>query len=66
MTTQVTIESEMKRRFDLIENSEFRQLIADAMAAKGMTQEEFDEDAGLYYMWAANVWCGLENKNGAE
>ena len=62
MTNQVTIESEMKRRMDLVENPKFRQIAIEAAKKMGITAEEWNANkAGLLLMFANEI-CRIENK----
>ena len=62
MKTQVTIESEWKRRMDLVEDPKFRQIAIEAAKKLGITAEEWNANrAGLLLMFANEI-CSLENK----
>ena len=62
MKTQVTIESELKRRMDLVENPKFREIAIEAAKKLGITAEEWNTNrAGLLLMFANEI-CSLENK----
>ena len=62
MNTQVTIESELKRRMDLVEDPKFRQIAIEAAKKLGITAEEWNTNrAGLLLMFANEI-CSLENK----
>jgi hypothetical protein len=62
MKTQVTIESEFKRRMDLMENREFRELCIEGAKKLGITAQEWNENKVGILMFFANEFCGLENK----
>ena len=62
MTTQVTIESEMKRRMDLVEDPKFRQIAIETAKKMGITAEEWNANkAGLLLMFANEI-CRIENE----
>ena len=63
MTTQITIESEFKKRTDLIENAEFRAKVAEYCKQIGMTAKDWNENKAGILMMMANEVCGLENKS---
>ncbi len=61
MTHTITIESEMKRRTDLIENADFRKVCAKAAKQIGITLEEWNENKAVILMHFANQVCKIEN-----
>lgn len=63
MKTQVTFNSEFKRREDLINNAEFRAMCAEYVQKVGITSEEWNTNKAGILMMIANEVCGLENKN---
>jgi len=63
MKTQVTFNSEIKRREDLINNAEFRAMCAEYVQKVGITSEEWNSNKAGILMMIANEVCGLENKN---
>ena len=63
MKTQVTFNSEIKRREDLINNAEFRAMCAEYVQKVGITSEEWNSNKAGLLMMIANEVCGLENKN---
>jgi hypothetical protein len=63
MKTQVTFNSEIKRREDLINNAEFRAMCAEYVQKVGITSEEWNRNKAGILMMIANEVCGLENKN---
>ena len=62
MTTQITIQSEIKRRTDLIENEDFRKLCIKAAKELGITAKEWNENKAMLLFFFANQMCGIENK----
>ena len=63
MATQITIESEFKRRTDLIENPEFRTKVAEYCKSIGMSAKDWNDNKAGILMMMANEVCGLENKS---
>jgi hypothetical protein len=63
MKTQVTFNSEIKRREDLINNAELRAMCAEYVQKVGITSEEWNSNKAGILMMIANEVCGLENKN---
>ena len=63
MTTTITIQSEFKRRTDLIENPEFRKLAVKAAKELGITAQEWNTNKVALLMFFANQFCAIENKN---
>ena len=63
MKTQVTFNSEIKRREDLINNSEFRAMCAEYVQKVGITSEEWNSNKAGILMMIANELCGFENQN---
>jgi len=63
MTTTITIQSEFKRRTDLIENPEFRKLAVKAAKELGITAKEWNTNKVALLMFFANEFCAIENKN---
>lgn len=62
MTTQVTIETEMKRRTDLIESESFRKTAIEICKQIGITAKEWNENKAGILMMLANEYCGIENQ----
>ena len=62
MENQVTIQSELKRREDLIHSVDFRQKCAVAAKELGITKKEWDENKSAILMLMANQYCSLENR----
>lgn len=63
MTTQVTIESELKRRMDLVENAEFRKSCVGIAKKLGISAKDWNENKALLMMMWANEVCRIENEN---
>jgi len=62
MNTQVTFESEWKRRMDLVEDPKFREIAIETAKKMGITAEQWNANrAGLLLMFANEI-CSLENK----
>ena len=62
MANQITIQSEFKRRTDLIDNPEFRKLAVKAAKELGITAEEWNTNKVALLMFFANELCSIENK----
>ena len=62
MANQITIQSEFKRRTDLIDNPEFRKLAVKAAKELGITAEEWNTNKVALLMFFANQLCSIENK----
>lgn len=62
MANQITIQSEFKRRTDLIENPKFRELAVKAAKELGITEEEWNNNKVALLMFFANQLCSIENK----
>jgi hypothetical protein len=63
MTPQVTIETEWKRRTDLIENPEFVKLCVEYAKKLGVSAKEWNENRAGLLMFFANEMCAKENQN---
>ena len=63
MTPQVTIETEWKRRTDLIENPEFVKLCVEYAKKLGVSAKEWNEHRAGLLMFFANEMCAKENQN---
>ena len=61
MTTQTFIQTEMKRRTDLVESVEFRTKCADIAQKMGITAEEWNNNKVAILMYFANEFCKIEN-----
>lgn len=61
-TTEITIESEWKRRTDLIESSDFRKECAKYAKKMGITSQEWDLNKVEIMIIIANEICSHENK----
>jgi hypothetical protein len=59
----ITIESEWKRRTDLIENSEFVKSCIEVSKKLGVTAKEWNENRAGLLMFFANEFCNKENKS---
>ena len=58
------IEAQLKRRFDLIENVEFRKVAIELCKKLGVTASEWNENKADILLFFANEYCGIENKEG--
>lgn len=63
MTPKVTIESEWKRRTDLIENPVFVKLCIKYAKQLGVTAKEWNDNRAGILMFFANEMCAKENQN---
>tara|TARA_R110000782_G_scaffold41019_1_gene94431 strand:- start:173 stop:373 length:201 start_codon:yes stop_codon:yes gene_type:complete len=61
-TSQVTVQSELKRRMDLVNCSKFRALASEAAKKLGITAKEWNENRAAILMMMANQFCGIENE----
>jgi hypothetical protein len=61
MKNEVTMQSEWKRRMDLIENPKFRALCIENVKKLGITAQEWNENKAGILMYFANEFCGYEN-----
>jgi hypothetical protein len=59
----ITIESEWKRRTDLIENSEFVKSCIEVSKKLGVTAKEWNENRAGLLMFFANEFCNKENQS---
>ena len=62
MKAQVTIQTELKRRTDLIENPVFIQKAIEVVKMMGISSEEFNNNRMAILMLIANEFCAIENK----
>ena len=62
MKAQVTIQTELKRRTDLIENPLFIEKAIEAVKMMGISSEEFNNNRMAILMLIANEFCAIENK----
>jgi len=53
-TAEMTIRKEMKKRTDLIEKKEFRELCADWAQQLGVTETQWNENRAKFYLFFAN------------
>lgn len=60
----VTIETEMKRRKDLINNKSFVKDCIEMAKKLGITAEEWNKNKAMILMLWANEYCSIENKLG--
>lgn len=57
------VETEIKRRFDLVEDSEFRSIMADFCKENNLcTAKEWNENRAEILLFLANKVCGIENE----
>ena len=59
---KITIESEFKRRMDLINSLDFRQKAVLIAQKIGVTTEEWNENKPLILLYIANKYCSIENE----
>ena len=62
MENKVTIESEMQRRMDLINNPKFVKSCVESAKKLGITAQEWNQNKVGILMFFANEICGMENK----
>lgn len=63
MNTQtVTINTEMKRRTDLIEDKAFRVMCIETAQKLGISASEWNKNIDIYLMFFANEMCRIENE----
>jgi hypothetical protein len=62
MKAQITIQTELKRRTDLIENPVFIQKAIEVVKMMGISSEEFNNNRMAILMLIANEFCAIENK----
>ena len=62
MNTQVTIQTELKRRTDLIENPVFIQKAIEVVKTMGISVDEFNNNRMAILMLIDNEFCAIENK----
>lgn len=62
MKAQITIQTELKRRTDLIENPVFIQKAIEVVKMMGISSEEFNNNKMAILMLIANEFCAIENK----
>lgn len=58
---KVTLEGELKRRFDLINNETFRSICASKLKEFGMTEKEWNDNRAVICLMMANEICRIEN-----
>jgi hypothetical protein len=58
----ITVKSELKRRFDLAENLEFRKLAIEFCKKTGITSKEWNDNKAQILLFLANKFCGIENE----
>ena len=63
MTPQVTIETEWKRRMELVESPAFIELCVNAAKQLGITAKEWNENRAQLVLFFANEMCAKENQN---
>lgn len=61
-TMKTTIKSELKRRMDLVNDINFREICAKHSELIGITPKEWNENKAIIIMKFANDFCGIENK----
>ena len=57
-----TIQTELKRRTDLIENPVFIQKAIEVVKMMGISANEFNNNKTAILMLIANEFCAIENK----
>lgn len=58
---KVTVEGELKRRFDLVGDINFRIKVAEQMQLAGMTEKEWNDNKAVICLMMANEICRIEN-----
>ena len=58
----VTVKTEWKRRMDLIEDINFRNLCVEYAKKLGVTAKEWNENKAGILLYFANEFCAHENK----
>ena len=61
MEHKVTIENQIERRMNFVEDPKFRKLVAQKMKELGVSPQEWKENAWVYYMYIANEFCAIED-----
>jgi hypothetical protein len=61
-TAQISIESELQRRFELIENSDFRLKCSKLAEQIGISAKEWNENKAAILLYFANQYCKVENE----
>lgn len=61
MSNNVTTASEMQRRIKLVEDVTFRQMVAEKMQEIGVTAQEWEANAAIYWLYMANEICAKED-----
>lgn len=59
--TTVTIESEMKRRTDLVEDPKFIKSCLEIAQKMGISAKEWNQNMAYIVLFFANEYCGIEN-----
>lgn len=62
MVNNVTIESELKRRMDLVNDRSFRIKCSIIARQTGISVEEWNNNKAIILLSMANEYCRLENK----
>jgi len=60
-TSKVTMESELKRRMDLVNDESFRTICAEQMKNSGMTEKEWNDNKAVICLMLANEICRIQN-----
>lgn len=62
MENKVTMQSEWKRRMDLIENPKFRSMCIEGAKKLGITAQEWNQNKAGILMYFANEFCRFQNQ----
>jgi|LakMenEpi03Aug12_release.lakeMendotaPanAssembly.Ray.scaffolds.fasta_scaffold3698756_1 hypothetical protein len=63
MENLVTFKTEWSRREDLINNEDFRKLVAEYVQKIGVSAKTWNENKAGILTYIANEVCGHQNKN---
>ena len=63
MENLVTFKTEWSRREDLINNEDFRKLVAEYVQKIGVSAKTWNENKAGILIYIANEVCGHQNKN---
>ena len=60
------IDKALQRRFDLVENEEFRKAAVELAKKLGVTAKEWNENKIDILLHFANEYCGIEDSEGVK
>ena len=64
MENTVTVQSEFKRRMDLVNNPDFVKSCVESAKKLGITAKEWNENKAMLCLYFANQICAMENAAG--